>query len=292
MSLEAPFTSSSFGASVAISSLVGALALTALARADACGDPAVGDLGGLLLATILGITYIDFMAVLVIWYGDLPHEEIWFVARDRWPWNAVARPRPSSCVRHSRSSPLLLAKVRNGRGRCAWSALRVGRAALLRRLSDCAAGGWRALQPASLPIIGIGLALVRPVHERRATPALVSRSPPMPAEEHIHYVPESPAVDTRIVLWCALGALLLLAGAIGGLYAVYDRRSGQRRAGPASISAAARRHLPSRYRGIAPPRRRAKPALETWRWANDQHTLVKFRSSAPCSSLAQKGGDA
>ncbi len=39
---------------------------------------------------MLGITYIDFMAVLVIWYGDLPREEAWFVARDGLPWSALA----------------------------------------------------------------------------------------------------------------------------------------------------------------------------------------------------------
>jgi hypothetical protein len=90
LSLEAPFTSSSFGASVAISSLVAALAWTAVLAQAPAGDPAIGDLGALLLATVLGITYIDFMAVLVIWYGDLPREEAWFVARDRLPWSALA----------------------------------------------------------------------------------------------------------------------------------------------------------------------------------------------------------
>jgi hypothetical protein len=44
----------------------------------------VSDLGALLLAFLLAITYIDFMAVLVIWYGDLPREETWFVARSPW----------------------------------------------------------------------------------------------------------------------------------------------------------------------------------------------------------------
>jgi hypothetical protein len=44
----------------------------------------------LLLATVLGITYIDFMAVLVIWYGDLPREEAWFVPRDPLIWRMVA----------------------------------------------------------------------------------------------------------------------------------------------------------------------------------------------------------
>jgi hypothetical protein len=30
------------------------------------------------------------MAVLVIWYGDIPREEAWFVARDPLPWRALA----------------------------------------------------------------------------------------------------------------------------------------------------------------------------------------------------------
>ena len=90
LSIEAPFTSSSFGASVAISSLVVALAWAALWMRAAEGDPAIGDVGALLLATVLGLTYIDFMAVLVIWYGDLPREEVWFVARGAFPWNAMA----------------------------------------------------------------------------------------------------------------------------------------------------------------------------------------------------------
>ena len=90
LSAEVPFTSSSFGASVAISSLMGALAWTVLTLPIPADDPALGDLGGLLLATVLGITYMDFMAVLVIWYGDIPREEIWFVTRNRFPWDALA----------------------------------------------------------------------------------------------------------------------------------------------------------------------------------------------------------
>ncbi|HEY1978514.1 MAG TPA: hypothetical protein VGH13_00380, partial [Xanthobacteraceae bacterium] len=71
-------------------------------------------LGGLLLATILGITYIDFMAVLVIWYGDLPPQEIWFVERDPLPWSALA---VASFLLASLLPvlALLLARVRNER---------------------------------------------------------------------------------------------------------------------------------------------------------------------------------
>lgn len=90
LSIEAPFTSSSFGASAAICSLVAALAWAAVWSPVSDGDVAIGDVGALLLATVLGLTYIDFMAVLVIWYGDLPREEAWFVARQRFPWTLLA----------------------------------------------------------------------------------------------------------------------------------------------------------------------------------------------------------
>jgi hypothetical protein len=90
ISIEAPFTSSSFGASVAISSLVAALGWAAVWMPALEDEPAIGDVGALLLATVLGLTYIDFMAVLVIWYGDLPREEAWFVARQRFPWTLLA----------------------------------------------------------------------------------------------------------------------------------------------------------------------------------------------------------
>ena len=114
LSLEAPFTSSSFGASVAISSLVGALALATLPPTWG-DDPAIGDIGGLLLAAVLGLTYIDFMAVLVIWYSDLPHEEIWFVERSRRPWTVLAA-ASFLLVSLLPTLALLLSKVRNGRG--------------------------------------------------------------------------------------------------------------------------------------------------------------------------------
>jgi hypothetical protein len=114
LSLEAPFTSSSFGASVAVSSLVAALAWAVLIAPASEGDPAIGDVGGLLLATILGITYIDFMSVLVIWYGDLPYEEIWFVERNSLPWTAVAI-AAFLLVSLGPVAALLLAKVRNSR---------------------------------------------------------------------------------------------------------------------------------------------------------------------------------
>ena len=158
LSVEAPFTSSSFGAGVAISSLVGALALASLqpCRED---DSAIGDIGALLLAAILGITYIDFMAVLVIWYGDLPYEEIWFVERSQWPWALLA---VASFVLVSLlpTLVLLLSKVRNNRGplRAVGICVLVGLACYDAYLI-APATGTLALATGFIAIFGIGLLL-------------------------------------------------------------------------------------------------------------------------------------
>ena len=89
LSLQPNFVSTSFGATLAFVQFASALAWTAVVARDD-GDPAFADLGGLLLAALLGITYINFMAVLVIWYGDLPDRVFWFVQRTHWPWNLIA----------------------------------------------------------------------------------------------------------------------------------------------------------------------------------------------------------
>ncbi len=157
LSLEAPFTSSSFGASVAISSLVAALAWTAVLAPAPADDPAIGDLGALLLATVLGITYIDFMAVLVIWYGDLPREEAWFVARDGLPWTALAV-AAFVLVSLLPILALLLSRVRNARwplravGLCVLAGLACYDAYLIAPPS-----GALALLSGLVAIVGIGL---------------------------------------------------------------------------------------------------------------------------------------
>ena len=157
LSLEAPFTSSSFGASVAISAMVGALAFAAATVPAAADDPAIGDLGGLLLATVLGITYMDFMTVLVIWYGDIPREEIWFVVRERFPWPVLA------VVAFLLTSlfpvlALLLSRVRNARGplRAVGGCVLVGLACYDIYLIVPAAGP-SGLATAAVAIVVIGL---------------------------------------------------------------------------------------------------------------------------------------
>jgi len=160
LSLEAPFTSSSFGAGAAISALVAALAWAVLWAPTPEDESAIGDVGGLLLTTILGITYIDFMAVLVIWYGDLPREEAWFVVRDQMPWAALA------WIAFLLASllpvlALLLARVHNARHplRAIGACVLVGLACYDTYLLAPPAGGI-ALVTALIAILGIGLALI------------------------------------------------------------------------------------------------------------------------------------
>jgi hypothetical protein len=155
LSLEPPFISSSFGASMAITQLIAALAWAALRAPQAADDPVTGDIGGLLLAFVLGITYVDFMAFLVMWYSDLPSRLFWFVERD--PWSALA----AAAFVFGSAAPilaLLLARVRNR--------VRELRAVAISVLAGLALYyaylivppfGARALAAAALAVIAIGL---------------------------------------------------------------------------------------------------------------------------------------
>jgi len=115
----------------------------------------------------------------------------------------------------------------------------------------------------------------------------------MSVEEHIQYVPEPADVDTRIVLWCAVGGLLLLFGAIGGLYAVYDYDIPVKTVPlptefPQPRVVTHEADIAELHRLAAAQSRR----LNTWRWANDQHTLVQVPIDRAMELLVQKGGDA
>ncbi len=112
LSIEPPFISSSFGASLAITQLIAALAWAILWRSRALDRQISGDAGGLLLAFVLAITYVDFMAFLVMWYSDLPGRMSWFVERDHFPWTLLA----AGAFVFGSLAPilaLLLARVRN-----------------------------------------------------------------------------------------------------------------------------------------------------------------------------------
>ena len=155
LSLEPPFISSSFGASMAITQLIAALAWAVLRAPLAADDQVIGDIGGLLLAFVLGITYVDFMAFLVMWYSDLPNRLFWFVERGDWS------PLATGAFLFGSAAPilaLLLARVRNG--------IRELRAVAISALAGLALYyaylivppfGARALATAALAVILIGL---------------------------------------------------------------------------------------------------------------------------------------
>ncbi len=115
----------------------------------------------------------------------------------------------------------------------------------------------------------------------------------MPAEEHLRYAPESSAIDLRSVTWPALAVLALLALAIGGLYFVFDFGVPVKTAPPPQTFPAPRistheSELDESRRLAAEQNRR----LNTWRWADDQHTLVQVPIDRAMKLLVQKGGNA
>jgi hypothetical protein len=176
LSIEPPFISSSFGASVAITQIMAALAFAAVLAPEPIDDPATGDLGGLLLATVLGITYVDFMALLVIWYGNLPGKAVWFTERIRLLWLALG----ISAFTLGSLLPilaLLLSRVRNSRNglRFVGFSVLIG-LAVYHIFIIVPPFGDVALLPAALAIVLIGLLLAALLI--RPAPVFSSRSAP------------------------------------------------------------------------------------------------------------------
>lgn len=83
VALEAGWGSSIYGLIVMAGDGLGALALVTAARLRAGPVPAerLRDLGNLMLAFLLLWAYMSYSQLLVIWYGNLPHEAAWYVRR-------------------------------------------------------------------------------------------------------------------------------------------------------------------------------------------------------------------
>jgi hypothetical protein len=157
LSIEPPFMSSSFGASVAITQLIAALAWAVRCTPLPPDNPVAGDIGGLLLAFVLAVTYVDFMAFLVMWYSDLPSRMSWFVERDHFPWSLLTA---GAFILMSVVPilALLLARVRNGvRELRAVSISVLAGLALYYAWLIAPPFGARVLAAAVLAIIAIGL---------------------------------------------------------------------------------------------------------------------------------------
>jgi hypothetical protein len=89
LSAEPVFISTSFGASIVIMQIFAALAYAALVAPASLEATARRDLGMLMLTAVLGLVYIDFIALLVLWYGDLPDKIGWLLTRSHYPWAAI-----------------------------------------------------------------------------------------------------------------------------------------------------------------------------------------------------------
>ena len=92
LSIDSSFSSSAFGAAIAIQQILSALSFAAIAGSVGQQNEVTADLAGLILATLLGTVYLDLMSFIVIWYGNLPEKAAWYLARERdgWQWIIVA----------------------------------------------------------------------------------------------------------------------------------------------------------------------------------------------------------
>jgi hypothetical protein len=89
LSLEPNYVASAFAATIAVQQLLAALAVAALIGGATIEGNVAGDIGGLLIATVLGVAYLELMTFVVAWYGDLPDKASWFLKRATSGWIAV-----------------------------------------------------------------------------------------------------------------------------------------------------------------------------------------------------------
>ena len=89
LSVLPSFTSSDFGMAFAVQQLMAGFAFAGLQGRKRAPDDASGDVAGLLLATIIGLIYLEFMAYLVVWYGDRPPLDAWYIPRVGPGWRGL-----------------------------------------------------------------------------------------------------------------------------------------------------------------------------------------------------------
>ena len=89
LSVEPRYTASAFAATIAVQQLGAALATTAVIGAPDLDGKVAGDIGGLLIATLLGVVYLELMTFVIAWYGDLPDKAAWFLKRGDPGWLAA-----------------------------------------------------------------------------------------------------------------------------------------------------------------------------------------------------------
>lgn len=91
LSIEPRYTSSAFGAQIIIAQMVVALSLVLFDGTPRIDPRPRADLAALLLACLLGESYLILITMIVHWYGNLPDQAAWFLRRTDggWRWLAV-----------------------------------------------------------------------------------------------------------------------------------------------------------------------------------------------------------
>ncbi|GEL43640.1 hypothetical protein MEX01_42310 [Methylorubrum extorquens] len=89
LSVEPGFNASAFPADVALHQILAALAFAALVSPPSLDARGASDLAGLMLATLLGVIYLELMSYIVAWYGDLPPKAAWYLKRGASLWGGV-----------------------------------------------------------------------------------------------------------------------------------------------------------------------------------------------------------
>lgn len=92
MSLDPHFSSSDYGMMAAAEA--GLLGLSACIALAVLGPPLppdfLNDLGRLLQGLLVLWAYLDFVQLLIVWQGDLPHEAPWYIERASNGWGVLA----------------------------------------------------------------------------------------------------------------------------------------------------------------------------------------------------------
>ena len=153
LSLAPRFSSSAFGADIAIQQILASLALV-LVLAPKGSDS--GDLAGLTLAAALGTLYMELMSLIVNWYGNQPERAAWYLERivDGWLWVAIIALACSALIP---IAALMFETVRSDAGllRFVGATILVGIVAhdvwLMAPSCD-----WRALPSAFLALVALG----------------------------------------------------------------------------------------------------------------------------------------
>ncbi len=153
VSLQPGFYSSDFGFGFAVEQVLTALALCALLGAPRGDERQCRDLAGMMIAAILGTTYMYYMEFAVIWYGNLPGKVDWFNLRGNAPWAEIG----GASFAIGALLPFLFLLNDRVRGRTNWLRT-VGAAVLFGELLHCV---WLMVPRFGLPaLLPAGLALL------------------------------------------------------------------------------------------------------------------------------------